>query len=57
MKIEQLTHEFVVTKLGETRAVHRAKTREEAIQWIADSLRADLLGTVEYEIHEVYSNR
>lgn len=57
MKVEQLTHEFVVTELGEKRAKYRAKTREEAIQWIADNIRADLLGTVEYEIHEVYSNR
>ncbi len=57
MKIEQLTHEFVVAQLGGNRASYRAKTREEAIQWIADHIPADLMGTVEYEIHEVYSNR
>jgi|PlaIllAssembly_1097288.scaffolds.fasta_scaffold303588_3 hypothetical protein len=57
MKVEELTVEFVVTRFGSDKIVHRAKTHEDALQWIADKIPGDLLETVEYEIHKTYGNK
>jgi hypothetical protein len=56
MKVEDLVHRFCVTEFGEHKVLFEALTQKQAIEWIASRIRADLLGRVEYEIHETYGN-
>jgi hypothetical protein len=38
------------------REVHREKDHQKALEWIASKIHADMMGRVEYEIVQVYSN-